>query len=469
MKTKHSVISVLLIICFYESGFSQSYYDSQKQNRDYQRLQDATKRAYTVPERQSSNSSYKSNSSSSNSSSSNSSNSSSYQSRAVDNSSIQAWVDGQKAQKAYWAEQKKARLLQNIIDEKVYATSEIQSKKLLEEVDSRVMDYSQFIADLNKNIVELTSNTDRKLSVIQTFENKDIRLTASFQDGVMQGVATVKFNNNNKIKSIKMTVVDGFSNGSATILLHNDDTENVNFVNGNLFGKCQLQSADGTKLLSCNRNNNKVSGLVKRTYNNNSFANVLYKENEPVTLLKAYLTENDYSYPSIEMYRDGYLGKKFYDNNLIKKIVNSNGEFSSDNLEDINQNRIYMNGYRDGDLHIDVYGKSRSSTIIYPDGSIYNGVFKQTKKDEGFLSFVNGDVYEGGFEDSEFEGNGKITYADGTIFEGTFKEGQKKGKGKVTKINGKYFTGKFKENESSNVKYFDAQNQEITKEQYDAE
>ncbi len=43
-------------------------------------------------------------------------------------------------------------------------------------------------------------------------------------------------------------------------------------------------------------------------------------------------------------------------------------------------------------------------------------------KGHGRYTFTDGDVYEGEFDNDEYNGNGVLTYADGARYEGEFED-----------------------------------------------
>ena len=90
------------------------------------------------------------------------------------------------------------------------------------------------------------------------------------------------------------------------------------------------------------------------------------------------------------------------------KITFANGSF-------------YEGELKDGIPH----GKGREVT----DHTILDGEFEEGKflKGYGLIHYDNGDVYEGGFENNEYNGHGKLTYPDGNSMEGNFRNGMPHG------------------------------------------
>lgn len=80
-----------------------------------------------------------------------------------------------------------------------------------------------------------------------------------------------------------------------------------------------------------------------------------------------------------------------------------------------------------------------NGTIHYSDGRIFTGEVKCGNPLNGEMIFLNGDIYEGAFQNSTMHGYGKITYSDKGIYKGEFSNGLRHGKGDVKLPNGKNF------------------------------
>ena len=65
------------------------------------------------------------------------------------------------------------------------------------------------------------------------------------------------------------------------------------------------------------------------------------------------------------------------------------------------------------------------------------------------MKFINGDIYEGDFNNNLIEGIGKFKYANGEIYEGDVKNAIKSGKGIMTMHNGDIYDGEFKDNKKN--------------------
>jgi hypothetical protein len=72
-------------------------------------------------------------------------------------------------------------------------------------------------------------------------------------------------------------------------------------------------------------------------------------------------------------------------------------------------------------------------TVIYQDGSRYEGEWKDGKRDgEGTYSWADGSKYKGEWKDGKRDGEGTYTYPDGRRYEGEFKDGKFCGQGELT-------------------------------------
>jgi hypothetical protein len=116
-----------------------------------------------------------------------------------------------------------------------------------------------------------------------------------------------------------------------------------------------------------------------------------------------------------------------------------------------------------------------SGSFVFPDGSSYNGEFKEVngtkvrhgkgtytsaqesfvglwendkQEGEGVYRFNSGAVYKGGFSQGEFNGKGKYTFADGASYDGEWSHSKMHGKGvyvDAQKVEwaGQFFNGMF--------------------------
>ena len=71
---------------------------------------------------------------------------------------------------------------------------------------------------------------------------------------------------------------------------------------------------------------------------------------------------------------------------------------------------------------------------------------KEKLTGKGKITFVNGDVYEGDYQNGYLCGHGKMTYISGNVYEGEWRDDKTNGKGKVVFSNGIQYTGDFVDN-----------------------
>jgi hypothetical protein len=90
----------------------------------------------------------------------------------------------------------------------------------------------------------------------------------------------------------------------------------------------------------------------------------------------------------------------------------------------------------------DGYGK-----YIYTNGYVYEGNFtKGLKVGLGKLITPAGDLYDGMWDNDQFNGQGTYTWADGSKYTGEWKNGVQDGYGIFFYPNGDKYTGYFKDN-----------------------
>jgi hypothetical protein len=62
--------------------------------------------------------------------------------------------------------------------------------------------------------------------------------------------------------------------------------------------------------------------------------------------------------------------------------------------------------------------------IIYPDGSLFEGVFKNDDTVKGRYIFTNGYIYQGDMKNHKMHGNGVLKYKNKIIYSGEFENGE---------------------------------------------
>ena len=73
-------------------------------------------------------------------------------------------------------------------------------------------------------------------------------------------------------------------------------------------------------------------------------------------------------------------------------------------------------------------------------------IMKERREDKyGKYTFLNGDVYDGGWINDLREGAAEVSMADGATFEGMYAKDKREGQGKLTMANGNVYEGEWKE------------------------
>ena len=85
--------------------------------------------------------------------------------------------------------------------------------------------------------------------------------------------------------------------------------------------------------------------------------------------------------------------------------------------------------------------------VEYPDGSVYEGEFKDMHRNgKGVYTLKNGDVYSGEFFYDRMWGTGEYRFFNGDVYKGTFKNNVKEGRGEYVFANGNRYVGSFSNN-----------------------
>jgi hypothetical protein len=96
------------------------------------------------------------------------------------------------------------------------------------------------------------------------------------------------------------------------------------------------------------------------------------------------------------------------------------------------------------------YTNQNQIYISYPNGDVYEGEIKNDKKNgKGTLIFANGTYYEGEWKDDKMYGLGKLSYSDGSLYEGQFKDDSFNGNGKLISSNRSTYKGEWKDNKKN--------------------
>lgn len=285
-----------------------------------------------------------------------------------------------------------------------------------------------------------------------TYKGSNYTMNVDVKNGIKNGFANITYQN------APFTQINSFfSNdelqGRATLIFSNDDKEaashiNLNFQNNKIINKMTVFYKAGA-YVSTTIINNKINGIVS-TNNGGGYAECIYHLGEFKTLLYAYNPHSEFSYWPKSIYKNAKNEEIEWSEKATKTIV-----------ETAVEGTIYTTTTKT------VYGKNKPKLFAaWKNGTSYYGTFNGIKMSGGTYVEKTGWIYEGEMSNDKFSGIGTISWTDGSTYTGEWKNDARNGEGTLTKANGFYKKGTFKDNEDKNVKYYNAKNEEITKEKY---
>jgi hypothetical protein len=120
-----------------------------------------------------------------------------------------------------------------------------------------------------------------------------------------------------------------------------------------------------------------------------------------------------------------------------------------DNAEATNSERVkswdfvyHNNDENEGQQH-DKYGNIMCNKKYY-NGNVYEGGFEGSEREgEGKMVYANGDIYEGDWKDSKKDGYGKMIYGNKDVYEGDWKDDKMEGYGTMIYRGGAIYIGGF--------------------------
>ena len=106
-----------------------------------------------------------------------------------------------------------------------------------------------------------------------------------------------------------------------------------------------------------------------------------------------------------------------------------------------------------GNINVNIYngGKTKCGLgkMIYNNGNIYNGFWKDNRRKQGCMTYANGDKYDGVWDEGVYSGQGVMTCANGDKYNGNWLYGEYSGQGVMTYTNGDKYDGMWKEGKYS--------------------
>ena len=121
-----------------------------------------------------------------------------------------------------------------------------------------------------------------------------------------------------------------------------------------------------------------------------------------------------------------------------------------------NKNDVLVNGimtYANGDVYEGEWNddvKSGNGIMKYANGDVYEGEWEYNQQSgNGVMKYANGDVYEGEWNNDKI--NGTMTYANGDVYKGRWKYGMQHGNGVMKYANGDVYIGNWNDNNKDGI------------------
>ncbi|WP_310559819.1 hypothetical protein [Flavobacterium sp.] len=432
MKTKYLITIALVVLVSTQSIFSQTYLDSQKENNEYKRLQQATNRAYAVPTSSTNQSSSNSGSTTSNASSSSNSNSGSSVTDYNFNNTERLNLN------SYESRQAKNEKLHNKV-QAIYDAFDAKEKKWHELMDSSGLEKSgeNFEKFVQMGVQSgLDDYTSRRMlggspDAYDSLQGNSVGALAGSTKDECQGDCseTLKFEDGSTYVGNSL---HGYPEGKGKIITTTGVIFEGDFHRGNLEGWGKLTKPDGTirydmykkgansdgpfKIVkptyeqTGNYVNGKVSGVYKTTFNNGDIAE---KDTNNPNFIK-------YFYSSGGTF-EGIRNDK--GENVKGKITEASG---TSFVGEFKNNKQYRGIVNSGNIQIS--GEFYDNGNILKVGRKDNLENKTTEylsmdinsKRSGYclLREANGTIYETLYKDDKKIGSIQIFYQDGGSFAG---------------------------------------------------
>ncbi|CAI2381814.1 unnamed protein product [Moneuplotes crassus] len=311
-------------------------------------------------------------------------------------------------------------------------------EKIREKLEKKL----QVVTNLNcaNKAVKLSKGQQRFL-----FECKEILKTA------------IKTSNFNIFKVIKLTIsgdlflgetAEGQAQGYGVILTNKNSLIEGNFKDGIIEeGKVKILYPDGEMYVGLAKTGGCRHGEGIHYYSNGDIYDGEFLDNQRVGKSRLRFHDgSEYIGQFIEDTADGHGLFADKEGNRYMSLV----EEQNNNEDSHHHDKSFMNGYF---LKGKLYGKGE---IKYKNGDCYVGILKGTKRHgKGTMAFVTNksgtdrnDIgeYEGKWVRDRRDGTGKMIYANGEIFQGIWKN-DRRYKGELSLSNGQRYEGRFLNNQ----------------------
>lgn len=179
----------------------------------------------------------------------------------------------------------------------------------------------------------------------------------------------------------------------------------------------------------------------------------------------------------IQSYFRGYLSRLMHSQIILLKNTPLNNSTSSQNIDEEEQNvKVVDMDYptnqiennqtvlklkqsipkftlNDKEKYIIKQSNLKTKCLLYFDGSIYKGMVGNSLSREcfGIYYFINGNIYEGFFDNDNMDGRGRIISTEGFVYEGDFQNNTASGYGKCLFEDGTLYKGNWVNNKKQGI------------------
>ncbi|CAI2364639.1 unnamed protein product [Moneuplotes crassus] len=309
---------------------------------------------------------------------------------------------------------------------------------------------------------QIKDKLEKKLKVVNNLKsvNKAVKLSKRQERFLFECKeilkTAIKTSNFNIFKGIKLTISgdlflgeisEGEANGYGIILTNRNSLIEGTFSNGIIEeGKVKILYPDGEVYIGSVKKGGCRQGDGVHYYANGDIYDGEFLDNQRVGKSRLRFHDgSEYIGQFIEDTADGHGIFTDKEGNRYMTVVEDQGSHVDGSIHD----KSFVNGYF---LKGKLYGKGE---IKYKSGDCYVGMLKGTKRHgKGIMTLVTNKLgtdrndigeYEGKWVRDKRDGSGRMIYANGEIFEGIWKN-DKRFKGELTESNGQTYVGRFYNN-----------------------